>query len=114
MLIGAKIYKSSSPNRSDMAPKTTSGWLKLAMAILETIFAIPIFGGTLILALLWTPLGLALIGHIVTLVFSKKENKKITPSVLGIVASVLGFIPIIGWILHIIAAIFNWIGAFKD
>jgi hypothetical protein len=43
--------------------------------------------------------------HIVTLVFSKKENRPIAGNVLGIVTSCIGWIPFVGMILHIITAI---------
>lgn len=87
--------------------------LQLSAAILETLFAIPILGGTIILGLMWIPLALALVLHIVALVFTQKANSSKTGPIIGIVASVLGFIPFVGWLLHVSAAVFNWIGAFK-
>jgi len=94
-----------------MVKRTVSQNLKLGMAIYETVMAIPIFG--FLISLLIFPILLGLAGHIVTLVFSHKEKKKIFPSVMGIIASALGWIPFAGWVLHILAAIFNWVGAFK-
>ena len=88
--------------------------LKLVTAILETIWGIPILGGILILASYWSILGIMLVLHIITLIFSVKENKGKVGSILGIVTSVVGWIPIVGMIMHIITAIFLWIGFVKD
>ena len=93
---------------------TLSNWLKLGMATLETIMGIPVLGGLFILTFVWIPMIIALTGHIVTLVFSCIEGKSKNASIIGIVANTVGVIPVVGMILHIIAAIFNWIGAFKD
>jgi hypothetical protein len=71
----------------------------------ETILAIPILGGLIIAGLWWTPLFLMLILHIITLVICSRSGNKIYGSIIGIVASVLGFIPFIGWGLHLAAAI---------
>lgn len=88
--------------------------IKLGMAIYETILAIPLLGGLIIISFAWTPLAIALAGHIVALVFSVEYNKKKTGPIIGIVASVLGIIPFVGMILHILAAIFNYREAFTD
>ncbi len=84
--------------------------LQLAAAIIETIFAIPILGGLIILFLSWLPLVAALVLHIITLVITLQEERNPAPSIVGIIASTLGVIPFLGWILHVAAAILNWIG----
>jgi uncharacterized membrane protein len=86
--------------------------LKLASAIIETIFAIPIIGAMIILGFVWVPLIIALILHIVVLVLTIDTRNK-TGSILGICASIFGFIPFVGWILHVIAAIFLWLETFN-
>jgi len=89
--------------------------LFLAAAILETVLAIPVWGGVFIVSLAWTPLVAALILHIVALVFAceAKPKQPKVGSIIGICASVIGIIPIVGFILHVIAAVFNYIQAFK-
>jgi hypothetical protein len=87
---------------------------KLAFAIVETVFAIPILGAMIIMGLLWIPLGLALIGHIINLVFSIKAGGAKLGSIMGILASTVGLIPVVGWILHILTAIFLYNEAFKE
>ncbi|WP_141431965.1 hypothetical protein [Bacillus sp. 03113] len=88
--------------------------LKWVTGGLEAILGIPVLGGAIVLSLLWTPLGLMLILHIATLVFSSKENEKLHGSILGIVTSILGWIPFVGMILHIISAILLMVDAYKS
>lgn len=77
-----------------------SGILKLVGAGLEFFLGIPVIGGSFILALYWAPLLFMLVYHIVTLVLAKKENQAIWGAVTGITASALGFILVLGMILH--------------
>lgn len=88
--------------------------LKFVVGGLEALMGIPVLGGALVLSLAWTPLVIALILHIVTLIFSKQENRPITGNVLGIVTSCIAFIPIVGMIMHIITAIIVLIEAATD
>ncbi|MDQ0270492.1 hypothetical protein [Cytobacillus purgationiresistens] len=83
----------------------TSTILKWVTGACEALLGIPFLGGIFILSYVWTPLMVMLILHIITLVFSVKEREKIHGSILGIVASCIGWVPIVGMILHIIAAI---------
>jgi hypothetical protein len=79
--------------------------LKWISGGLEAALGIPLLGGTLVVSLLWTPLVVTLILHIVAVVLSKQENRPITGNILGIVTSCVGWIPIVGMIMHIISAI---------
>lgn len=79
--------------------------LKWVTGGLELFWGLPFIGGMIIVSLAWTPLALMLILHIITLVFSSKENKKIYGSVLGIVTSVVAIIPFVGMVMHIITGI---------
>ncbi|HFJ9376887.1 hypothetical protein P4T70_24110 [Bacillus mobilis] len=81
---------------------TTLKWVTFGV---EAFFAIPIVGGTFILSFLWIPLFIALLLHIATIVMCKKEGASIGGNVVGIIASVLGAIPFLGWLLHLITAI---------
>lgn len=83
--------------------------LRLITAILESILAIPVWGGIIIVSMAWIPLGIMLILHIVTLVFAVNNNSNFKGSVSGIIASILGWIPGVGFVLHLITAILLWI-----
>lgn len=80
---------------------------------IEVLLGIPVLGASIIVGLLWIPLGAMLAFHIVNLVLSRKENLPITGSILGIVGNALGWIPFVGMIMHILTAIFVMIEAAK-
>ncbi|MDR6999904.1 hypothetical protein [Neobacillus niacini] len=88
--------------------------LKWVTGGLEALLGIPILGGTIVLSLAWTPLGIMLVLHIITLVLAKKDGGAVSGSVLGIVTSCIAWIPIIGMIMHIITAIVLMVDAAKS
>jgi hypothetical protein len=88
--------------------------LKWVAGGLEALWGIPVLGGTLIVSMLWIPLGVMLLFHIVGLVFAVREGKKITGHILGIIASAIGWIPFVGMVLHILTAIFLMMEAYKN
>ncbi|MBR7552578.1 hypothetical protein ACFFJI_10110 [Allobacillus sp. GCM10007491] len=78
----------------------SSGVMKLIGSGMEFFLGIPGIGGAFILSFVWIPLLFMLIYHIVTLVFAKKSNQNIWGPVVGIVASTIGIIPVLGMLLH--------------
>lgn len=90
---------------------SSSRIMKWVTGALEALLGIPILGGTIILGLAWTPLLFMLVLHIVTLILTKKQGGPAAGSILGIVASVIGFIPGVGMVMHILSAIFLMINA---
>lgn len=80
---------------------------------LEAFLAIPVLGGLIIVSLLWIPLAIMLVLHIVTLVLTKKDGGASTGSILGIVTSCVGWIPFVGWVMHVLTAVFLMIDASK-
>ncbi len=88
--------------------EVTTRNLLLTTAIIETVFAIPVLGGAFILLTAWIALIAALIFHIISLIYCVKTNTSKAGNILGIVASVFGWIPFLGWLLHIITAILLW------
>ena len=85
--------------------------LKWISGAVEIFLAIPILGGLIVIGTGYTILALTLALHIVTLILSSKNNEPFYGSVLGIVTSVLAWIPILGWILHLISGILIMITA---
>lgn len=80
--------------------------LKWLGAAFEAFLGIPAIGGLFIISMGYTPLGFMLVFHIVLLVVSLSRLKRISVGALvGITASVLGFIPFLGMMLHWVAAI---------
>lgn len=80
---------------------------------LEALLAIPLVGGTIVIGFYYIPLVVMLILHIITLVMSIRQNGSIYGSVLGIVTSLIAWIPFVGWVMHVITAIFLIISAAK-
>lgn len=80
---------------------------------LEALLAIPLLGGAIIVGFAYIPLFVMLGLHIVTLVLSVNEKRNIYGSVLGIITSVLAWIPFVGWLMHVITAILLMIDASK-
>ncbi|WP_100488481.1 hypothetical protein [Sporolactobacillus pectinivorans] len=89
----------------------TSRILKWVSGGLEALLGFPILGGTIILGMLWTPLLFTLALHIVTLIFSIQDQKKYYGSVMGIVTSIIGVIPVVGMIMHLITALLLFLNA---
>ncbi|MGM8364808.1 hypothetical protein ACLIBG_04905 [Virgibacillus sp. W0181] len=77
----------------------------------EALLAIPIVGGAFVVGLYWTPLLVMLILHIVTLVMTKNDGGPSAGSIVGIVTSCIAWIPILGWIMHVVAAIVLMVNA---
>lgn len=90
---------------------TSSRILKLVTGASELFLAIPILGGAIVIGSGYGVLTVMFIFHIITLVLSNKNREPIYGSVLGIVTSVLAWIPILGWALHLIAGILLLISA---
>ncbi len=93
---------------------STSRILKWVTGALEALLGIPVLGGMIIVGLLWTPLLIMLILHIITLVLTKKDGGASTGSILGIVTSCIGWIPVVGMIMHILSAVFLMVNAAKE
>ncbi len=91
-----------------MSPSRILKWVTGAF---EAFLGIPIIGGAFVVSLLWTPLLVMLVLHIVTLVLTKKEGGPSTGSILGIVTSCVGWIPGVGMVMHILSAIFLMLNA---
>lgn len=63
--------------------------------------------------MLWIPLFIMLALHIVTLVFCSNENQSKAPSIVGIVTSCVGWIPFVGWVMHVVSAVLLLVSAAK-
>lgn len=92
---------------------STSRIMKWITGGLEALLGFPILGATIIVGLLWTPLLVMLVLHIITLVLTLRDVGASTGSILGIITSCIGWIPFVGMIMHILSAIFLMINAAK-
>ncbi|MFD1363296.1 hypothetical protein [Lentibacillus salinarum] len=80
----------------------------------EAFLGIPIVGGSFILSTTWGALLAMFILHVITLLITQKEKGSIAGSVIGMVTSFVGVIPIIGMIMHIATAVVLLIDAGKN
>lgn len=73
--------------------------------VYEAFLALPLIGGIYIVANGWVPLAVAFLLHAIAVVILKKERKPFFGNVLGIITSVVAFIPFVGWVMHAITAV---------
>ena len=92
----------------------TSTILKWVSGGLEALLGIPVLGGTIVVSFFWIPLLVALVLHIVTLIFSINEGANRHGSILGIVTSCVAWIPGVGMVMHIISAVLLMVDAAKS
>jgi hypothetical protein len=85
--------------------------MQLGGAIYETILAIPIVGAMIIMGWSWIPLVLAVVYHSITLVYTIKGGGNRVGPILGVITGVVGVVPLLGWSMHVITAIFLYLGA---
>lgn len=78
---------------------------------LELLLAIPFLGGLIVLSTVYVALGIMLVLHIVTLIMSRDESEPVYGSVMGIITSVLAWIPFVGWLLHVVTAVLLLVSA---
>lgn len=85
--------------------------MMIIAGVLEAILAIPVLGGSIVIGLLYFPLLVMLIIHIVGLVLSLKDGTSKYGSIVGIVTSLVAWIPLVGWTMHLLSAILLFISA---
>jgi len=86
--------------------------LKIIAAIGESILWIPILWGFIVISTFWIALPLMFAFHVGVIVYLHKRPEATIPklgNILGIVTSLVGFIPIVGMICHIITAVVLWL-----
>lgn len=92
---------------------STARILKWITGSLEVLLGIPVLGATIVLGLYWFPLFVMLVLHIATLIVSSKQGTTKYGSILGIVTSLVAWIPFVGMIMHIITGILLMVDASK-
>ncbi|MFC4558029.1 hypothetical protein ACFO3D_07385 [Virgibacillus kekensis] len=84
---------------------TLSRIMKFITGGAEAFLGIPFIGGAYILGTGWTPLLVMFVLHLITVVIAYRDRGSIAGNILGMITSVVGVIPIVGMIMHIITAI---------
>lgn len=70
----------------------------------EAFLAIPFIGGGFVVSTGYTALGVMFVLHAITLFFCFREFSPKAGPILGIITSLLAWIPLIGWVLHLLTA----------
>jgi hypothetical protein len=91
-----------------------SSWAKGVTGGFEALLAIPFIGGSIVVFSGWQALSLAFFLHLIAIVICIFSKTNPFPNVLGVVASIVGYVPVIGWLLHTVTAIVLLISAYKD
>ncbi|MBN3554486.1 hypothetical protein JYA63_09430 [Fictibacillus nanhaiensis] len=79
--------------------------LKIITGGMEAFLGIPFLGGAIILASAWGPLQFMFVFHLITLIICIVQKERFTGSVLGLITSIVGYVPVIGMIMHIVTAL---------
>jgi hypothetical protein len=93
---------------------STSRPYKIILALIELFFGIPFIGWLTALAHGMHPLILLILLHIIGIIFATKNHKSKVGHAIGVIADIIGFIPIISWIPHLIAGILLLIEGITD
>jgi len=79
--------------------------LKWVSGGLEAMLGIPLLGGLIVIGTGYNALWLMLAFHIVVVVLTARAGRVSKGNIVGIVASTVGVIPVVGMLLHMAAAI---------
>lgn len=97
-----------------MNERKLSSFSKGVTGSYEAILAIPFVGGSIVLMSGWQALSLAFTLHIIVLFISLYARTTALPSIMGIIASIAGYIPVIGWFFHAVAMVVLLTSAYSD
>ncbi len=85
--------------------------MRLLTGAFELVLAIPFLGGIIVIGTGYVALGVMLLLHIVTLVLCTNLKEPGYGSIMGIITSVLAWIPVLGWLLHLVTAVLLGVSA---
>lgn len=97
-----------------MNERKLSSFAKGITGSYEAILAIPFLGGSIILLSGWQALSIAFTLHVIALLISLYARTSALPSIMGIIASIAGYIPVIGWFFHAVAMAMLLTSAYSD
>ena len=88
--------------------------MKLLTGVLEAVLAIPVIGGLIVLISGYWILVVMCVLHAVTLMIAVRNGDSYHGPVLGIVTSMLAWIPFLGWMLHLATAVLLLMSALRS
>ncbi|MBW7475857.1 hypothetical protein K0T92_14010 [Paenibacillus oenotherae] len=90
---------------------TASKVLKWVTGAFELCLAIPVVGALIVLGSSYTVLVVMLILHAITLFLSIANREPKYGSILGIITSLVAWVPFLGWLMHLLSGIFLMVSA---
>ena len=87
---------------------------KMILGLVELFFAIPFFGGGFIIAHAYSPLILLVVFHAVGIALANGARKTKGIHILGVIGNMAAFIPIVGWLVHLLVGLGLLISGFND
>lgn len=90
---------------------TPSRILRWVTGALEIVLAIPLIGATIVVGFLYIPLVVMFVLHILTLILSNSNREPSHGSILGIITSLVAWIPFVGFVMHLITGILLMVSA---
>jgi len=79
--------------------------VKIVALLYQVILAVPLLGGAIVVSTGWQALTVAFFIHLIVFILALKNNGAKLASILGMITSVLAWIPVVGWALHTITAL---------
>jgi hypothetical protein len=90
-----------------------SVWAKVVSGLFELILAIPIIGGLIVIGNGYLPLTIVFFLHLTTLIICVAAKHSFKSSVLGMITSLIAWIPVVGWIFHGLTSIALFVSAYQ-
>ena len=90
---------------------TTLKWVSGGM---ELLLGIPVLGAIIVFSTGYSVLFFMAILHIITIVFASRENESKGGNILGLITSLIAWIPLVGMFMHMVSAIVILIDAYRS
>ncbi|MGU3472903.1 hypothetical protein ACLBWT_17375 [Paenibacillus sp. D51F] len=91
-----------------MPASRTMKWLT---GVMELVLGIPLAGALIVIGFGYVPLFVMLILHIITFALSKSNGESSSGSILGIITSLIAWIPFVGMAMHLATAVTLFVSA---
>lgn len=86
----------------------------ILVAVFETVLAIPLLGGLLVMGSGYTLLFVGFVLHVIVLACSLESDFGFVAPLVGVLFSLVAWIPFVGWVGHVIIAVLYWRLVFQN
>ncbi|WNB91212.1 hypothetical protein [Bacillus sp. NEB1478] len=92
---------------------SVSRLLKWVSGGIEAFLGIPFLGGIIVIASGWAPLQFMFFLHLVTFIVCLVQKQRFHGSIVGMITSLVAFIPGLGMVMHLLTAVILFIDAVR-